>query len=311
MIGVYDTQHTQHTHDTQGVKMIIKNEKLQEQILHVEQGLAAVKQLMNDAELMSWFADDFALRFCWSSNAIEGNTLSLDETIALVEFDEVSAGHTYSEYQDAKNLYSAICTSMIPFHSEPITEAWIKENNGLLRGAPGAYRTGDVRVGTLVETSHMPPHHDRVPALMQDFMADVNIQNDNLAELFKQITLSHIIFERIHPFQDGNGRVGRMVLNQQLINNGLLPIALTKNSNYIQSFGVYNKNKDYSKMMYEILKAEIEAIEHLKTIEQKRHHGLDWDPKMTLEAKIEAASRLQAEQSGLAQRNGKEDKDER
>ncbi len=288
--------------------MIIKNEKLQEQVLLVEQGLSAVKQLMNDDELMSWFADDFALRFCWSSNAIEGNTLSLDETIALVEFDEVSTGHTYSEYQDAKNLYNAICTSMVPFHLEPITETWIKENNGLLRGEPGTYRTGNVRVGTLVETSHVPPHHERVPDLMEALMSELNIECDDLTELFKKITLSHLTFERIHPFQDGNGRVGRMILNQQLINNGVLPVALTKSSEYIQSFKHYNRNGDYSKLMYEILKAEIDAIERLTSLEQKRQHGLNCDPKMTLEAKIKAANLLQSES---VQFSSKKDKDER
>lgn len=274
--------------------MIIDNKTIQEQLAHVERGLAAVEHLMSDKELMNWFADDFALRFCWSSNAIEGNTLSLDETIALVEFNEVRAGHTYSEYQDAKNLYHAICTAMIPFHSEPITEAWIKENNRLLRGEGGEYRTEDVKVGTLLETAHVPPHYDRVPELMKDFTAAVNFEINNLAELFKQLTLSHLTFERIHPFQDGNGRVGRMILNQQLINHGLLPVALTKNSSYIQSFKQYSRNGDYSKLLHEILKGEEEAIERLTAFEKKREQGLNWNPKMTLEEKIEAAGKLQA-----------------
>lgn len=277
--------------------MIIDNKTLQEQVSHVDEGIKAVKQLMADAELMAWFTDDFALRFCWSSNAIEGNTLSLDETIALVEFDEVRAGHTYSEYQDAKNLYHAICTSMTPFHQEPITEAWIKANNQLLRGSGGEYRVENVKVGTLLETSHIPPRHEHVPEMMKSFAANVNFQADGLEDLFEKLTLSHITFERIHPFKDGNGRVGRMILNQQLINHGLLPVALTKNSAYIQGFKQYSRNGDYSKLMYEILKSELEAIERLGAFEKKRQQGLNWDPKMTLEEKIEAAGKLQASQN--------------
>lgn len=57
---------------------------------------------------MKPFIKDFAYRFCWSSNALEGNTLSLDETICLIDYDEVRSGHTYTEYQEAKNLYKAI-----------------------------------------------------------------------------------------------------------------------------------------------------------------------------------------------------------
>lgn len=276
--------------------MIIDNKKLQEQVVHVELGLANVKQLMKDTELMKWFADDFALRFCWSSNALEGNTLSLDETIALVEFDEVRAGHTYSEYQEAKNLYYAIWMSMIPFHYEPITEEWIQANNGWLLDSNGKYRTEDVKVGTLLETAHMPPHYERVPELMQEYAATVNFKSDVLIEFFEKLTLSHLTFERIHPFKDGNGRVGRMILNQQLINNGLLPVALTKNSDYIQGFKQFSRNGDYSKLMYEILKGEEEALERLTAFEKKREQGLNWDPKTTLEGKIEAADKLKAEQ---------------
>lgn len=289
--------------------MIIDNEKIQEKIEHIEHGLSTVKHLMADTELMKWFADDFALRFCWSSNAIEGNTLSLDETIALVEFDEVRAGHTYSEYQDAKNLYYAIWMSMIPFHSEPITEAWIQTNNGWLRGSEGNYRTKDVTVGTLLETAHVPPHYDRVPELMKDFATTVNFKVAGLAELFEKLTLSHLTFERIHPFQDGNGRVGRMILNQQLINHGLLPVALTKNSDYIQAFKQFGRNGDYSKLMYEILKGEEEAIDRLTAFEKKRAQGLKCDSQLTLKGKMEAANKLQAEQQ--KDRSAPKDRDER
>ena len=76
------------------MKALIDNTEL---MLRAEQELADARELMKDEILMSWFSDDFAVRFCWSSNAIEGNTLSLEETIALVEYDEVSAGHTYTE----------------------------------------------------------------------------------------------------------------------------------------------------------------------------------------------------------------------
>lgn len=77
---------------------------------------------------------DFSLRFCWSSNAIEGNTLNLEETISVIEYDEVRSGHTYTEYQEAKNLYHAIQELLIPFEKKSLTEEWIKKANGLIRG---------------------------------------------------------------------------------------------------------------------------------------------------------------------------------
>lgn len=284
--------------------MIISNKILQEQVERVEQGLAKVQHLMADPELMSWFADDFALRFCWSSNAIEGNTLSLDETVALVEYDEVRAGHTYSEYHDAKNLYHAICSSMIPFHFEAIKEDWIKRNNLMIRGGSGGYRSENVRIGNLFETSYIPPDFAKVPQMMWSFLDTVNFDAKTVLETFKTIAIQHITFERIHPFKDGNGRIGRMILNQQLINHGLLPVAITKNSAYMQAFRQYGKNGDYSKMLHELLKAEEEAIDRLIAFEKKREQGLNWDPKMTLEEQIEAAGKLQADNPApAAQKN--------
>ena len=268
------------------MKALINNDELMKQ---VEQDLASVKTIMNDETLMSWFTDDFAVRFCWSSNAIEGNTLSLEETVALVEYDEVSAGHTYTEYQEAKNLYHAIQKSMIPFRSESISEEWIKTNNRLIRGFDGEYRTEDVKIGTIIETTYKPPEAELVPKLMQAYVEKVNFNADSFDDLIEKIARSHLHFERIHPFFDGNGRVGRMIMNQQLINHGLLPVAINKNSEYRQSFKRYDKNGDISQLVHVVLHGELQAIQRLQEFKKKREQELPLDLKRSLEERIEAA----------------------
>ena len=60
--------------------------------------------MLQDKLIIEPYYRDFSYRFCWNSNSIEGNTLSLDETIAIVDYDEVRSGHTYSEYTEAKNV---------------------------------------------------------------------------------------------------------------------------------------------------------------------------------------------------------------
>ena len=106
--------------------ILIDNTKL---IKDIEQKLPEALELMFSSELVTkMFTKDFAMRFCWSSNAIEGNTLSLDETIDLIEYDEVSAGKLYSHYQEAKFLYEAIENSLIPFRKQIITENLILQN---------------------------------------------------------------------------------------------------------------------------------------------------------------------------------------
>lgn len=249
------------------MKPLINNDGL---FAQTEQALASVKDIMNDKTLMTWFADDFAVRFCWSSNAIEGNTLSLEETVALVEYDEVRSGHTYTEYQEAKNLYHAIRESMIPFRTETISEEWIKKNNRLIRGFDGEYRKIPLRIGTQVETTYMPPSFEQVPMLMEAYLRDVNFGAESFAELIEKVVRSHLHFERIHPFADGNGRTGRMIMNQQLINHGLLPISINKNSDYRNAFKRFDRNGDISQMVHVVLKGELQAIQRLQALQDMR-----------------------------------------
>lgn len=243
--------------------MIINNTKLFQE---VETAFEEVKRNLSDTAIMEAFSHDFSLRFCWSSNAIEGNTLSLDDTVALIEYDEVRAGKPYSHYQEAKYLYRAICDAMLPFHNEKITAEWIIQNNRTITGSAGGYRTKQVYIGSLVEVAYLPPAPEKVPALMEAYLQTVNFTENDVAGILEQAAKSHFDFERIHPFEDGNGRVGRMILNQQLINNGLLPVTVGPKGNYRRSFGIYNKNGDMSKLIHELCKEELASISRVKQL---------------------------------------------
>ena len=228
----------------------------------------SLAEIQKDALIFEPFWEDFKIRFCWSSNAMEGNTLNLDETIDVLLYDEVKSGHTYQEYTEAKNLYKAINTK-ISQNKILITEEWIKQSNEIIMNTNMGYRTRDIYVGTLVEATYYPPHYEEVPRLMKQVIDEVNIENHDLKSLISDIAESHIQFERIHPFLDGNGRTGRMILNQQLINNDLLPITIDKTSKYRQAFRTYEKNKDISLLVHLICSKELEAINRAITLMDK------------------------------------------
>ncbi len=249
--------------------MIMSEKELEQKSAEIEEKLCRAQSLAENKTALSWFCDDFALRFCWSSNAIEGNTLSLEETAALIEYDEVRSGHTYSEYQEAKNLYRAISETMIPFKKQEITEEWIKKNNALIINGDGEYRKGPVKIGNLIETVYVPPSAEKIPSLMNEFLQTVNFKAETVFEIINAAANLHMKFERIHPFADGNGRTGRMILNQQLINCGLLPIALNKTGSYRRSFKIYGRNGDTSLLVHEILSEEASSIERLLEFHNK------------------------------------------
>ncbi|MCD7717037.1 MAG: hypothetical protein LUI39_11400 [Lachnospiraceae bacterium] len=82
-------------------------------VKQIHDSLPGIADCLKDELILQPFTKDFALRFCWSSNALEGNTLTLEETISVIEYDEVYSGHTYREYQKAKNLYASVQKQMI------------------------------------------------------------------------------------------------------------------------------------------------------------------------------------------------------
>ncbi len=240
-------------------------------IKQIETRLPDIFRYQQEELILEPFMRDFSLRFCWSSNAIEGNTLSLDETVAVIEYDEVRSGHSYSEYRDAKNLYRAVSQLMIPFHRKEIGEKWVRDANGFIQGTTGEYRTTKVYIGTLVEAVHYPPDPERVPELMGRFFEKWNSSYDGkyMDEIFELLAKEHIEFEEIHPFRDGNGRAGRMLLSQRMINLGLLPVAIEPSGNYRRAFSRYEKHGDISQMVHELAKAELAAMERMTELHRK------------------------------------------
>lgn len=248
---------------------LFHNEELLEQI---NAQISDINEKMEDPLICGPFLDDFSRRFCWSSNAIEGNTLSLDETVAFIDFDEVRSGHSYSEYQDTKALYRAICTMMLPFQERKIDEAWIKKANAILMMQEEGYRQKNVYIGTTLEAVYYPPSYTDVPDLMRKFVQRTEIEKtDDITDVMEKIARNHMDFERIHPFADGNGRTGRMILNQQLINQNFLPVIIEAKGDYRQAFRRYDRNGDVSQMVHIIAKGELASIKRVAQLyEMKR-----------------------------------------
>ncbi|MCD7865497.1 MAG: Fic family protein [Clostridiales bacterium] len=249
---------------------LIQNDDI---INQIEQRLPDILHCSRDTLIIEPFTKDFSMRFCWSSNALEGNTLSLEETVSVIEYDEVQSGHTYSEYRDAKNLYQSVQKMMIPFQKRELTEEWIRNANGYIRGMHGEYRKGEVYIGSLVEVVHYPPDPERVPELMKLHFEKWNdsYTGKKLSEMMELFAKEHIEFESVHPFQDGNGRVGRMLLSQRMINAGLLPIAISPAGKYRRAFQRYEKHGDLSQMVHEICKAEVAAIDRMLSLAERRN----------------------------------------
>jgi Fic family protein len=167
------------------------------------------------------------LELTYTSNAIEGNTLTAIETTLVVEQGITIAGKPLRDHLEAIDHYDAIrYVRSIAHQSEPLTEMDIRGLHRLvvLRSHPaiaGSY--ADQGRYILTDTGrHAFPSPAEIPALMGDFAAWLRHAADTPATAFT----AHRRLVDIHPFNDGNGRTARLLMNLILIRGGYPPVAV-------------------------------------------------------------------------------------
>ncbi len=169
--------------------------------------------------------ENFVLALIYHSNRIEGSSLSESDTAAII-FDGVALPNkTLVEQLEAKNHQTAL--DYLLSHAQKkgrINEDFVLKLHGILMNSiisdAGFYRKHGVRiVGSNVPTANFL----KIPVLMKDFFKKVN---ENQKDTISQIANLHATFEKIHPFGDGNGRIGRLIIIAQLLKNNLPPAVI-------------------------------------------------------------------------------------
>jgi Fic family protein len=177
----------------------------------------------------------------YNSNAIENSTLTLEDTEKILAGDRLSRGVNIREVYEAKNL-AKITEDLLEKGKHTLSIELILDLHKTLLSQiddkiAGRFRSGNewVRIG-----HHLGANPRFVHSLMQELVDDYN-QNESRYFL-DSIARFHAEFETIHPFVDGNGRIGRVLINLQLINAGLPPVIIqnkSKNTAYYPLFTQY------------------------------------------------------------------------
>ena len=174
------------------------------------------------------YLEDLITRSTYHSNAIEGSTLTYAETYAILYNDNSFkiGGKEPREIYEAINHKKALELVFKNLkNNDEFNEGFIKKLNETInrdiKDTEG-YRTVQVFIRG---SEHIPPAPEKIPNLMNYFIYNYNHDEQNI---FYKLAKYHIEFEKIHPFEDGNGRTGRLLLNYELIKNNLPPVVISK-----------------------------------------------------------------------------------
>lgn len=229
----------------------------------------------------------YKIELTYTSNAIEGNTLSRAETAMIIEKGVTVEGKTLREHLEAVNHSRAFdwIIQQINTTKQNVTENTILDLHRLILQKiddtnAGRYRTVPVRIAG---SNVILPNALKVPVLMKNFIAWLHKHTGSPISLAVD---AHFKLVSIHPFSDGNGRTARLFMNLILVQSGYPPAIIKKEDRKHYIAGIEKAQlggspADYYQLMYEAIDRSLDI--YLNTLENKEQtHVISKKPKLKI-----------------------------
>lgn len=207
------------------------------------------KSLVNEILKAPDIRDTFLLKLTYNSNRIEGSTLSEPDTAAILFDNMALPNKSLNEQLEAKNHQTAL--QYLFNHivkNKPVDENLVLKLHGILMNGiydeAGFYRQHPVRItGVHLATAN----YMKVPELMKTLMQKLEQKPQ---DAIRQAATVHARFEHIHPFPDGNGRVGRLLVNAMLLKANIAPAVIRQERKRLYNTYLYKTQtkEDYSQL---------------------------------------------------------------
>jgi Fic family protein len=207
--------------------------------------------------------DYFRIGLTYTSNALEGNTLTISETKILLEDGLTVGGKPLKDYFEATGHAKAYDFMLSVARSDELTvsEEMILSLHELFYGGVDASKAGKYRDHQvfITGTEYLPPKADELSALMKEFVVELSEKSETLHPVVLA-SFAHRRLVDIHPFDDGNGRTARLLMNLILVNKGyqIVSIPPVLRLDYIESLRAAQRSKNPSDESFIELIAECE-----------------------------------------------------
>ncbi len=190
----------------------------------------------------------------YNSNKIEGSTLTEEQTASLFDNGTLPKSDDYYRAKDVEEMngHFLMFNKMLDTLEEPLTQELIKQfhfelKSGVFEDRANGYAIGDYKKRPNMIGMYPTIRPDNVEQEMYLLIEWYNGQERNLSVLAE----FHAKYERIHPFQDGNGRTGRLILFRECLKNGLVPVVIedANRNEYLEGLKEYREEETLRRLI--------------------------------------------------------------